>query len=164
MSSTVVWQDMGLERLNKNLLELKKLKVRVGYQEPEGKIKYSSGITVARLAAVIEFGSDETPARSFIRSTIHESRAAIGRVQREQVQRVITGERTPVEAMSAIGSFVVGLSRRKLDTASGWAAPLKAETAEAKGSPKVLEETGLLNRSLSWRVSSGRTEFARGSS
>ena len=141
---------------------LKKMKVKVGYQKPEGAVKYGSGIKVAKLAAVMEFGDDQTPGRSYIRSTIEEKSAEIAAVEQREIGMVLAGKRTPTEAMSAIGSFVVGLIRTKLLTASAWAAPLADETVEAKGDATPLQETGLLAQALSWRVTLGKTELARG--
>ncbi len=160
--AVVTFEDQGLEKLRQDLAMLKKLKIRVGYQPPEGKDRYEEGISVAKLAAVMEFGGEDLPARSFIRSTIFEQQSAIVRVEEQQIARVIEGKATPVEAMSEIGSFVVGLIRAKLESAASWAAPLDPDTIEEKGSATPLSDTQRLSRSLSWRVSIGRQEFARG--
>lgn len=160
---TVTFHDAGLNKLQRDLAELKKLKLRVGYQPPEGRQRYESGITVAKLAAVHEFGGDDTPGRSFIRSTIKERQREIGAVQEQVIAEVVRGRMTPVQAMAKIGSFVVGLIRKKLESAAGWAAPLDVETVERKGFATPLQETTLLAQSLSWRVmKAGAGEVARG--
>lgn len=166
MSASVTFIDNGLSKLQQNFDELRRLKARVGYQSPEGKQRYSSGITVAKLAAVHEFGAsspeDGLPARSFIRSTLHEKRGAIAAELERQMVDMVEGRISPVEAMSAVGKFAVGLIRDKLDSAASWAEPLDAATVERKGGAVPLEETELLKRSLSWSVSRGREQLARG--
>lgn len=183
------YKDEGLERIQKDLQELKKMKVKVGYQKPEGGVKYGSGIKVAKLAAVMEFGGlvvggkhgggvfhtgssgkskrhkwggTGMPARSFMRSTIEEKAAQIEAVEAREIALVIEGKKTPLEAMSAIGSFVVGLMRKKLRSAASWATPLAPATVEAKGSSTPLQETTLLDQSLSWQVTRGKSMLARG--
>jgi len=189
VSATVTWQDHGLQQLHEQLDELRRMRVKIGYQPPEGRAKYGSGITVAKLAAVHEFGGSIVggrhgggvfhtsrgrrkkrhkwggtgmPARSFIRSTIEDKGAQIAACQEREIAKVIEGKATPVQALSRIGSFVVGLIRAKLEGAAGWAAPLQPATVEAKGHAKPLEETSLLSQSLSWRVMLGKQELARG--
>ncbi len=189
MSSSVIYQDAGLQKLHEDLNELRRMRVKIGYQPPEGRAKYGSGITVAKLAAVHEFGGSLVggkhgggvfhtsrgnrkkrhkwggtgmPARSFMRSTIEEKGAEIAACQERELTKVIEGKATPVQVMSAIGSFVVRLIRAKLKGAAGWAAPLSPETVAAKGHAKPLEETDLLALSLSWKVTKGKQELARG--
>ena len=170
MTVSVHYEDEGLQRMRTFFDELKRVKTRVGYQPPDGGTRYETGITVAKLAAVHEFGGDELPARSFIRSTIHEQAAAIAAVEEQAIaaalHRVIDGHTDPkqaaVEACAAIGKFVVGKIRGKLRSAAGWASALDPETVSRKGSTTPLDETGLLADSLSWRVSQGSTELARG--
>lgn len=165
MSASVTFEDTGLSKLQENLLALKKLKVRIGYQDAGGKeIHPDSKIKVAHVAAIMEFGwpAKNIPARSFMRSTIERKADNIERVQRAQVQRVILGEATPVEALSEIGRYVTRLIRERLESASSWAEPLDAETVEDKGHGTPLDWTGTLKRNLGWRVSKGREVYARG--
>lgn len=165
MSTSVTFDDSGLIRLRSSLAELRQLKLRIGYQEPGGAERYDSGVTVAKLAAVVEFGipDDGLPERSFIRSTLKERELQIASRFEVELAKVVALDSTPVEAYSAVGSYVVGLIRHKLETASSWAAPLDDETAAAKGHPRVLDDTGKLAKNLSWRVSIGRTTLAEGS-
>lgn len=164
MNVTVEWEDGGLRKLRSNLDELREMKVLVGYQPPEGGKRYETGITVAKLAAVHEFGSPDRdpPARSFIRSTIRERAGEISLFEERTVVDVAHGRVKPVDAMSSIGKLVCGLIREKLEGAASWAKPLDPETVERKGDSTPLEETRLLISSLSWRVVRGRTEVARG--
>ena len=188
-AKTIEYEDKGLEDLATRLGVLKKMRLKVGYQKPEGGTKYGSGIKVAKLAAVMEFGGlivggkhgggtfhtgssgksrkhkwggTSMPARSFMRSTIEEKAAEIEACEMREIRKVIAGEKTPLEAMSAIGSYVVGLIRNKLRSASTWATPLSAATVAAKGSSTPLRETDLLMHSLSWQVNMGRGVLARG--
>ena len=146
---TLLVEDKGLRRMQAVLAELKLLKVKIGYQAPEGGKRYESGIKVARLAAVHEFG---IPNRSFMRSAIKEGAAAIAAFELQMIQLALAGSITAIEAMSRIGSFVLQLVRRKLQSAPAWAVPLDEETIDRKGSATPLSDTRRLVNSLSWRV------------
>lgn len=166
----VIFEDNGAKRLTAYLQALKVTKVSIGYQPPEGRVRYDSGITVAKLAAVHEFGGDDLPARSFIRPTIVRYQSAIGALAEGEIasrlERVVEGmldpEKAAEQVAAAIGKFVVARTRERLTSASGWATALAPETVEAKDSAVPLEETGLLIQALSWRVTRGSTEIARG--
>ena len=163
MSATVTYQDSGLTKLQADLQELRKLKLKIGYQSPDGRQRYDSDITVAKLAAVVEFGGEDTPGRSFIRSTIREREKQIGAAQQRLVADVVQGNIEPLDMMKSLGSLIVGMIRHKLDTAPSWAAPLDPATIEGKGSSKPLEDTRMLIESLSWRVTKTKAgEQARG--
>jgi len=163
---TVTSETSGLDRLTRDLQQIKKLKLRVGYQDEGGKaIHPDSEVTVAKIAAVMEFGEgDDTPARSFIRSTISERAKEIGAEYERQLSLVVTGERPPVQAVAAVGKLVVDLIRRKIKTAGSWAAPLDKDTIRQKGGKTTpLDVSGTLADNLSYRVSIGRETLARGS-
>lgn len=169
-AAQVIYEDAGTRRLGAFLEALRTAKIQIGYQPPEGRARYSSGISVAKLAAVHEFGGDELAARPFIRPTIERYRSAIAALAFEGIQarleRVVEGkldpERAAVQVGTAVGVFVVQRIRDRLESAESWAAPLDPETIARKDSGDILEETGLLIQSLSWRVSRGSTELARG--
>lgn len=162
--ATVKFEDLGLTKMVGNLQRMKRIKLHVGYQPPEGGERYEEGVSVAKLAAIMEFGSEgnQLPERSFLRGTLHEKASEIQAREQEELSAVARGEKTPVEALSAVGSFVVGLIRTRIKTAAAWAAPLDPETVERKGSTLPLFDTGKLAEALSWRVSLGKVELARG--
>lgn len=56
MKIGVTWEDAGLRRLYENLATLKDLRIDVGFGGASGRVRYASGISVAKLAAVHEFG------------------------------------------------------------------------------------------------------------
>lgn len=170
MNAQLIVEDAGVGRFQAYLQALKAQKVSVGYQSPEGTQRYESGISVAKLAAVHEFGGDDLAARPFIRPTIQTHSAAIAQLALREIEmrleRVVEGHLDPEQAAtevgSAVGSFVVKKIRARLESASSWAAKLDPETVERKGSATPLQETGLLIQALSWRVSKGSQTLARG--
>lgn len=153
-------------KLDERIAELKALKLSVGYTRQSGgrEIHPDSEITVAKLAAIHEWGSpsDNIPARSFIRRTMHERRREIADELKRAVKAAVEGKITPVQAYARVGKLVLGLIRAKLESASGWAKPLQAATAEEKGHARVLSDTRTLITSLAWRVSKGRQTVAEG--
>jgi len=160
----VVFEDAKLTAFYDRLAEFKKTKVRIGFQAPEGKEKYESGISVAKLAAVQEFGDDDgdLPARPFMRSTIHEKAGQIASFNEAQVKLVVADLKTPTEAMGDIGSNILSLIKQKLLNAASWAEQDEPKTVAEKGSATPLRDTDKLLDALSWRVHSGRNELARG--
>lgn len=165
MSVKVSIFEGPLDTMQQRLQMMKKLKLRVGYQDEGGKqIHPDSEITVAKVAAIMEFGSDEIPERSFIRSTIRERQREISAEYERQISHVVAGDKEPVPAVAAVGKFVVDLIRKKIRGATAWAEPLDPATVEAKkGKSTPLDWTGTLAENLSYRVSIGRQTFARGS-
>jgi len=160
VSATVTIEDTGLQRMQAYLQALKKLKLRVGYQEATGKERHPDAphLAVAHLAAIHEFGSDRVPEQRFIRGTIHEHQAAINAAEEREIaaglEKVVRGadpHTTAVAALARVGSFTLRLIRRKL------------AMAKKGDGTRALDETGTLARNLTWRVSTGRQTFARGS-
>lgn len=161
----VVINDRAERELFERMVKLKKLKLRVGYQFEEGKaIHPGSEVTVAKLAAILEFGSPEQgiPERSFIRSTIDDRQHEISGELEKQIERVVLGKQDPVGAYSEVGKLTVKLIRGKLLSAGSWADPLDIETVRQKGHGRPLYRRGVLAEALSWRVSQGRQTLARG--
>lgn len=155
----VEFEDKGLQELFKRLAALRDFRIRVGYQDAEGRMLHPEAeISVAKLAAVHEFGSPEQgiPERSFIRSTITWHEVTIRQFEESQIALVAEGKIEPVEAMSAIGAFVCQAIRGRLENASAWAVPTK------NGEPP-LTDTGTLARNLSWQVRRGSEVVAKGS-
>jgi hypothetical protein len=166
VTSTVTFEDKGLQALFDKLAELKALRVRIGYSDAEGRERYpGTTVSVALVAAINEFGwaARKIPERSFARSTLVEQRGAIKAMVEANSIKVCNGDMTPVEAMSQVGEFLCAKIREKLLSASGWAAPLDPDTVRQKGGNATpLSDTGLLAKNLGWKVAKGREVLARG--
>lgn len=160
MSAKVTIEDEGLRRVQAYLQALKKLKLRVGYQDETGKQRHPDAphLAVAHLAAIHEFGSDKVPEQAFIRGTLREKEGVINAAEEREIaaglDRVVRGgdpHGEAVAALSRVGVVAIGLIREHLGR------------ARQNDGTKGLDETGTLRRNLSWRVSTGRQTFARGS-
>ena len=165
VGATFEYRDEGLGKLTRDLAQLKKLKLRVGYQGESAKATHpGSEITVAKMAAIMEFGSPGAgiPERSFMRSVIDAKQAEIAGELERQISKLVLGKASPVEALSHVGRLTTKLIRDKLLSAGSWAESLDASTAAEKGHGRPLFDTGTLARALTWRVSQGRQTFARG--
>jgi hypothetical protein len=159
------FEDNGLGAALSNIELLGQLRLFVGYQPPDGgEMHPGSGVTIALMAAIHEWGSPEQgiPSRSFIRRTVLQRESEIADLQRKAVEDVMHGRVTPVDAISNVGRSVCGMIRDTLQSASGWAEPLDPETVEAKGHARPLDETQALAEKLSWAVKRGRQIVARG--
>lgn len=121
--------------------------VLVGY--PSGP-KEPSGISVAEVAAVHEYGYPEgnIPERSHMRTGIKEGRKDFIRLNKRNLKKVLEGTMTMVQALGQLGAMGVGKIQQKIR--SGDFAPLKPETIRRKGSSAPLIDKGRMIQALAW--------------
>ena len=163
MSVKVTFSDKGLKKLQKTLRGLGDYSVEVGFLDEAGRrIHPGSVLPVATIAAIVEFGEDDTPARAFMRSAITLRRTEITKVVEREMALIVNGKKSEVEGLSVIGAFTAKVIRDRISNAASWAAPLDAETVEEKGSARPLEDTGVLKASVGWRVMKAGQRVARG--
>lgn len=163
MSAKVTFTDKGLKKLQENLRGLGQFSVDVGFLDEKGRMIHPmSVLPIAHIAAIQEFGADDTPERSFMRSVLVLKRAQIAKVLGDQLALVMVGKKTDVEAMSVVGAFVAKLIRDRLSNAASWARPLDADTVAEKGGATPLDQTGAMKAAVGWRVMKGATRVARG--
>ena len=124
----------GYDRLTKDgkkffkeLEELKKLQVKVGFIEDgkgygknheditakdyerennKGETEYT---TVAQVAAWNELGTEYTPSRPFLRQSVDNNKDNISAMCKKQLELVSKGEATAEKALKAVGAMQVGL-------------------------------------------------------
>lgn len=154
------YKDKGAEKISKQLNLLGNMALTIGFQGQSGLAKYSTGINVATVALMQEFGTDENPARPFMKSAIEIGRNEIKEAFVEQFGKVAEGKETAIDAMSDIGKLVARLIVDRIDAANSWAKPLDSETGEEKGSTTPLKDTGLMRDSVTWAVRKGSSRGA----
>jgi hypothetical protein len=159
---SVKFTDKGLKEITKRLVALDGMAVEVGFLGADGQARHpNSSLTVAGIAAIHEFGVElanggEIPERSFMRSAIRMGADKLARVHAEQLALVIAEKKTAEAALAVVGGFALELIRQRLKTAASWADQYDADTADDERTGSMLDQSGVLERSLSWRVV-GRT-------
>lgn len=123
--------------------------VDVGILASEGKHK-DSDLSVAHIGFKHEFGVDNMPERSFIRSTINGQSKDIKKVAASEFKKVLNGETTTEKGLGVLGAFTAGLIQEKF-TNNDWI-PNTAQTQKRKGSSAPLIDTGQLRQSISYEV------------
>lgn len=166
MAVTITFEDRGLEDLRERLRTLRRHTLTIGFQGADGRQRYATGITVATVAAIQEFGTGANsvhagiPARSFLRSTLFEQRTRIETSMALAVQAVVDGRLGPIAALSNAGRVIAGLVETKIQNSLSWAKHNAQATIEKKGFDYPLHagtDNGIekLSRSVSWAVRRG---------
>ncbi|GHU52691.1 hypothetical protein AGMMS49975_09020 [Clostridia bacterium] len=128
----------------KQLEELKKLQVRVGYQA--GAAKEENGTDILDVAMWNELGTSNAPARPFLRQSVERNKDTIEKFCKAQVQAVANGG-TAEQALNAIGVMQTGLIQDTITKSPEWAEENADITKELKGSDVPLIDTGKLLQS-----------------
>ena len=156
MSAKVTDTDRGAKALVERIRALanSKRKVRVGVlADAPKKVSEGSGgkLSLLEVAIVHEFGGGHVPQRSFIRATVDEKRADIGRLQLALVRRVAAGAITEEQALSQLGAKVAAWCQARI--AAGISPPLAESTlARKKNKSTPLILTGQLRASITYAV------------
>lgn len=133
-------------RLSKELLELNRNTVSVGFQQGS---TYPDGTEVVDVAAWNEFGTSTIPQRPFMRNTLDNNEDDIRSFVSQQVQSVVNGG-TAEDALKQTGIYVKGLMQEEIR--NGSFTPNAPSTIAKKGSSKPLIDTGLMRQSVNYQV------------
>lgn len=151
---------------------LDKLALTIGFQgESGGRSHPDANVNVATVALYNEFGTIESPQRSFLRSTMFERRAEIAAAFAKELRPVVMGKRKAVDGLSAVGAIVAKFVRQKIDQAGSWAVPNEIATIKKKGHSQPLRggdiltgsSGGTMKKAVSWAVRRGGVVLATGS-
>ena len=143
-----------LVELEKQLKIAKQAKVKVGVMASKvGGAIYGDGMTILGIAAIHEYGLGHNPQRSFLRTPFiinnKEIKAFIGK----QFDRVMSGKSNTDRAMHFIGIYATNLSKASFrnDGYGQWQ-DIQQATKNAKGSDRILLDTGTLRNSITYEV------------
>jgi len=153
----------GLEKLGRAISAFEGLTVTVGFQGESGRAAHpdSPGTSIAQIAAAMEFGTQNVPARPFLRTTVQQKRAEISTAVAQTILSVVRGK-TPVSAAAESGASVVAMVREIIDTARQWAEPLADNTVNKKRSSDPLVDSGALRDTVSYTVRRDNAPVAHG--
>ena len=147
----VIEIDRGWIRIQKASAQLNGRQLRVGFP---ADIVSQDGTPVAEYAAYNEFGTEQIPARPFLRRTIDESRSGFGQYVRRTIDTLLfSGLGTKEFAMDLLGNWMVARVRRTIQNSPSWAQPNAPSTVARKEGDHPLIDTGLMLRSVTFRKS-----------
>ena len=142
MASRTTDRDLGLKRFIRELQVAKVTEVVVGVQQGAN----NDGQQIAEYAAYNEFGTENIPERSFMRSAFDENLAEIRRDMNSQCGRVQAGQITMRTALGLVGLRHQDQIKNKIDT--NIPPPNSPVTIALKGSSHTLIDTGAMKNSI----------------
>lgn len=134
------------KKFKKQLEELTKLEVAVGYQDG---VSYPDGTKVVDVALWNELGTVHIPSRPFIRDSLNNNKDKITQFMQKAAKGIGNGV-SAEDVLKQIGEKQVGLIQREI--VSGNFVPNLPETIKKKGSDKPLKDTGLMSQSVKYVV------------
>ena len=133
----------------KQIKELEKLQVRVGYQH--GKETHEeSGADIADIAMWNEVGTSRSPARPFMRNSVDNNADKINAMCKAQLNKIATGSSTAQDVLNALGVMQKGLIQSEI--VNGTFVPNAPSTIKRKKSDKPLINTGRMRQSVSYVI------------
>jgi hypothetical protein len=146
--------DRGFFRIRKQLKIFKDLEVLVGFQGIHGEM--------ALIATYHEFGTENMPARPFLRSAFEVAQDQVAKRIEKALNSILKGTKTAVQAASLLGLFGVNLVKKRIRDSPSWAEELSALTIALKGSTKPLIDTAQMLNSVTYVVEHNGTQVANG--
>ena len=136
------------------------LQVNVGV--PRGAGVYEDGLTIATIAAVNEFGTEDgrIPARPFLRPAIEENTAVYLRIVERDLPEILAGKQPMTRLLHRLGNLATGHVQRKI--VDGPFTPNAPSTIRAKGSSSPLIDTGALRQSINYEIFDNREPVEEG--
>lgn len=110
-------------------------------------------LTVIQVATWMEFGTEDVPARSFIRSWFDENEAKLRQELQTLMVTVISGKRTKEQILEILGQRCVASIQERIS--AGIAPENSPRTVARKGSSTPLIDTGQLRSSIHYRIDEG---------
>ena len=155
VSTRVRSETIDVKQFLTNLKGAKESFVTIGLHEDAGQYTGAkNNPSVVEVGLWNEFGTEKSPERSFIRSTIDENQSLINNWRDEAINNMIIKGWTLGKALEMMGFRIQVLIQNKIK--SNMPPPLAKSTAEAKIShglaPVTLIDTGLMLRSVTYKV------------
>ena len=129
-------------------------KIRAGIHAPQGAAYHGhvpgQALQNITVAAWMEFGTGNIPARSFVGAWFVINQAKLVATYKTQAIRYVTGKGEPVQVFGRVGAFMAGGMKQRI--ADGIPPPNAPSTIAAKGSSKPLIDTGQLRASIGYSV------------
>lgn len=127
--------------------------VLIGYQDDSGSYPSEDGSdapTVAEVAAWNEYGTENAPARPFMRQTLKNREEDVIRHGHSQVKKELKGSYNAQTTLNAMGAYVKGCIQKEI--VDGEFEPNAPSTIAKKGSEKPLIDTGRMRQSVTYVI------------
>jgi len=146
--------DLGWKHIQRELRIFQELEIFIGFQGIHGE--------VALVATHHEFGTEDMPARPFLRSAFDVAQAEIGKMVEKGVNSIMDDGKTALEAANKLGLFGVTLVKKRIQDSPAWAEELAAVTIKAKKSTKPLVDTAQMINSVTYVIKQNGEQVAAG--
>jgi hypothetical protein len=154
MSLTLKDTDRGYKALTNRVFGVAKSKPTINVGVLDGDAPHGDdAISVLQIAIFNEFGTNNIPARSFIRAWFDENEAKLREDLVKLMQSVVQGTRTKEQILELLGQRCVAEIQERIS--AGIDPPNAASTVAKKGSSTPLVNEGLLRSAISYRVDEG---------
>lgn len=151
-------KDRGAKRIKREMNKLKKSFVTVGVHKKAGK--YSGpgrNPLVAQVAAWNEFGTVNSPARPFMRTSVDTNKTRLLRQNLIEFRRITDGTSTAKRSLDRLGFLLQVLMQKQIQTSVSWAKPNAPSTASRKRKGGAVRgqtpliETMLMHNSITFK-------------
>ncbi len=145
-----VWREV-----KKQALSLDQMHVKVGVIDGKGAERRAAGgkFTLGEIAALHEFGQEGVvEERSFLRKTLSDQQAKIGKFTASLWGKVMTNRLAPARALELLGAMVAGEVKLTITQDRVGGPDLAPSTIARKGSSKKLLDKGQLLGAISFEV------------
>jgi hypothetical protein len=179
----VVDRDLGWRAMLKAVDSLaggSYAKVGVLADDSKGGAETDGGLTVAELATVLEFGTDDgrIPSRPFLRDTFDEKRDELKQNASALLFKILDGKQSVGGALNILGMKLASETKKTITTGEGVPPPNAPSTIERKSVEKTrilksgwkkstltlnsrpLVDTGRLLNAITWSVEMSNTARA----
>jgi hypothetical protein len=160
MSVTITDDRKMWDLFQKQIKELDGRGTSVGFQGTSSEEEYEDNdVTVLEVAVTHEFGTEDIPARPFLRETISREAKKIEERIAKELKQVAMGKQGWRKAYNRIGAFAASKIKNTIRRSKSWAEPLQQKTIDRKGSSTPLIDSSQLLQSVSWAlVDKGKVE------
>lgn len=148
--------DRGWGSVFKRVKEARSGRVKVGVLADDARGSDDhGGLTVAELAALLHFGTEDIPARPWLAIAFDQQRQALTDMGTKLLGKVILEGMRLEQALGLMGAKL-SAEAKKVITIGGQLAPNAPATIEAKGSDRPLVDTGRLVNANTWVIDKDR--------
>jgi hypothetical protein len=147
--------DRGWTALNRRAKKAKDGRVKVGVLANDAKGNQDhGGLTVAELAAILHYGTDEIAARPYLAMAFDKIREELSKMGGELLTKVLTGQIPLDQALGLLG-LKLSTEAKKIITEGRQLAPNAPSTIARKGSDRPLVDTARLLNANTWAIDKG---------
>ncbi len=147
MSSGVIDKDLGWDRIKREMAKAKGSFTKVGILAADADEPYGDGTDLVEVAAYNEFGTEDIPERSYLRSTTDEERNKVNRVVDKELDKIHLGTSTVEQSLGLVGEYMASKVRNKIVAIQN--PPNAPATIARKKSSNPLIDTGQLRQNIS---------------